>query len=301
MAFKREVFLACCCAFVIVLCYSPCAIIYICVERLTGSAIFIRSTKFQILQTWIWELLLTLLHVSKQLKQNWCMHEFVKHLLLILPKQMAQLGGGEPAPLRSSAELSSLVLCANNWFLRNSRIRAFGSVVGVAGHSLTTPVSAITFNFVFYMGEKSMDHWEYRLSQRLCSLTRRKYILQINTSFSVIAIGEIYLPAVFDTMMRVLLRSLWWLTIVANDFRQTKIKPLRRNRVGFLNRKVHVEVLVLPSTQFPFRTDVLKVFIAIFFDNCLCSALRTTAHHFVLIYLTLFCRCFVKSVNSFLF
>lgn len=36
---------------------------------------------------------LTLLHSSKQLKQNWCIQESVKHLLLILPKHIAQFGG----------------------------------------------------------------------------------------------------------------------------------------------------------------------------------------------------------------
>lgn len=33
-------------------------------------------------------------HSSKHLKQNWCMHESEKHLLMQFPKQIAQFGGG---------------------------------------------------------------------------------------------------------------------------------------------------------------------------------------------------------------
>lgn len=41
------------------------------------------------------------------------MHESVKHLLLTLPRQMAQLGGGEPAPSR--CWLSLLLLSDADW------------------------------------------------------------------------------------------------------------------------------------------------------------------------------------------
>lgn len=107
----------------------------------------------------------TLLHSSKQLKQNWCIHESVKHLLFTRPKQIEQFGGGEW--LASWRCWSSLLFPDSpadpfddlySWcFFKNSRIRKLvgGSVradvlfdeksicpSGV-GHSITN--SAISF------------------------------------------------------------------------------------------------------------------------------------------------------------
>lgn len=68
--------------------------------------------------------IITLLHSSKQLKQNWCIHESVKHLLLTRPKQMEQFGGGEW--FASCRCWSSLLLpesSAEPDFFKNSRIR----------------------------------------------------------------------------------------------------------------------------------------------------------------------------------
>lgn len=111
----------------------------------------------------------TLLHSSKQLKQNWCIHESVKHLLLTRPKQIEQFGGGEWAIWRCWSSLlfseSTAVGPAGDrrscCFFKNSRIRKLvgGSPLADAvlsnstvipspvGHSRTN--SAILFVFMY--------------------------------------------------------------------------------------------------------------------------------------------------------
>lgn len=78
---------------------------------------------------------LTLLHSSRQLKQNWCMHESVKHLLFTRPKQIEQFGGGDwlaccrccSSPLLPDSVASRLDGVRCSWcFFKNSRIREFG-------------------------------------------------------------------------------------------------------------------------------------------------------------------------------
>lgn len=56
---------------------------------------------------------LTLLHSSRQLKQNWWRHESVKHLFLYVPRQMGQLGGGDPDLSSVAVSLAAFVLSAS--------------------------------------------------------------------------------------------------------------------------------------------------------------------------------------------
>lgn len=104
---------------------------------------------------------LTLLHSKRQLKQNWCIQESVKHLLFTRPKQIEQFGGGDwlswarccSSPLlpdsvsapRLSFDGGARRCCC---FFRNSRILTLGWLIWdvwpscAAGHS-TDNASAI--------------------------------------------------------------------------------------------------------------------------------------------------------------
>lgn len=106
--------------------------------------------------------LLTLLHSSKQLKQNWCMHESVKHLLLTRPRQIEQFGGGDwlACSRVCSSSLSAFNGCCSLYCLRNSRMREW-SISGGAP-SVDSAILACYTDMVLYLpkGESKKNYFQ---------------------------------------------------------------------------------------------------------------------------------------------
>lgn len=131
----------------------------------------------------------TLLHSRRQLKQNWCIHESVKHLFFTELRQMEQFGGDWLSFCRCSSSLvevsSGFGTSARDAFssragdrrccdFRNSRMRRFDGGVagnsawpsGVGGHSVSvsaivqfgycylsfTPMRKIVYIYIYIFG-----------------------------------------------------------------------------------------------------------------------------------------------------